>query len=492
MTFRTVPLIGGFASVAAGVAIIGLFTPPNYVIEYAQVSAGSLAVTAGLYLILVVSWSELVDADPRTPRIYSLVRHEVRGRALRNAAAGAAIAVLVGILLSTVFLTNGAAYSISSTRDKLGADVLVVPRGTTLSASPFYTLSYAGNGGVSLSASGAPTYSIPPYLDGNITGQVASIQGIKQATPQLLVTYFYPSGGCGGLDVVYIVGVPPTSNFVLESWLPSNVSSSLAGNGAIVGAEVPDFYQLPLQGQFYGVQLAKEATLPRTGTFLDHMIFISIDTANQMLQWQQAGGDFTKYGFQTLQFKRGQVSAVFVKLQDGINPTNEAAGIGAQVSGVRAFTLDSLAKAAALQYSGLLTIFSFSGAVVWIGSLALVATVASLATNERRGEIGVLRTLGASQGFVRKLIATQSILTTMAAGLIGILAVWVSFTSPVIYDAIIFAFKMPYVPPAPGMSGLYVALAVAIVLVTSVVGALIAVRVSGRMEAYEAIRQGAR
>ena len=80
-----------------GIGLIGLFDPRNRFISYAQVSGGSLAITAGLYLILVVSWHELGDADPRRPRLYSLVRREARGRLLRTTASGGALAVLVGI-----------------------------------------------------------------------------------------------------------------------------------------------------------------------------------------------------------------------------------------------------------------------------------------------------------------------------------------------------------------------------------------------------------
>jgi len=442
-----------------------------------------------LYLGLIVSWHELRDDDPRTPMLYSLVRREVRGRALRTASSGAAIAVLVGILLSTMLLTNGAAYSISSTKDKLGADVLVVPRQTSLSAQPFYTLTYTGS---TESNSGTQSFSIPPYLEGGVTQQVASISGVKQATPQLLVTDFFPSGGCGGLDVVYIVGAAAAGNFVLDSWLPTNVTQSLGGNGAIAGAEVPEFSQLPAQGRFYGVQLEKQATLPRTGTFLDHVIFVSMETANKMLQWQIAGNDPAKYGMQVLSFQQGQISAVFVKLNDGMNPADGAAAVSARVSGVRAYTLDSIARAAVVQYSGLLSIFSLSGVLVWVGSLALIATVASLATNEMRGEIGVIRSLGASRSFVRKMVATQSVLTTSVAGLVAILAVWIAFNSPVVYDSVILALKMPYVPPSPSLTGLYVATAVLIVMVTAGIGAFLAARISGRMEAYEAIRKGAR
>jgi putative ABC transport system permease protein len=329
-------------------------------------------------------------------------------------------------------------------------------------------------------------------LGGTITQQVASVPGVKEATPQLLVTYFYPSGGCGGLNVVYIIGVFAANNFVLNSYLPTNVTESLSGNGAVLGAEVTNFYQLPTLGLFYGVQLDPRATLPRTGTFMDHIIFVSMDTANAMLRWQLAGNDPAKVQLQPLTFHEGQVSAVFVKLDDRANPTAVVAAVGAQVSSVKAYTIDSIAKATALQFSGLLSIFSVSGTLVWAGSLTLVATLASLATSERRGEIGVMRTLGGSRSFIRKMVATQSMLTTSIAGLVAIIAVWIAFNSPIVYDAVMLAFKIPYVPLSASLTLLYLTVAAGIVLVTSGVGALLAARVSGRMDAYEAIRKGSR
>ncbi|MDA4125916.1 MAG: ABC transporter permease [Thaumarchaeota archaeon] len=489
MTFRVAPLVAGLASIALGLGVIALFAPTDFFFGYAQVTAGGLSTAIGLYLIFIVSWRELDDNDPRTPRLYSLVRREVRGRALRTVASGTAIAVLVGVLLSTLLLTNGAAYSVSSTKDKLGADLLVVPVETTLSAQPFYTLSYAGN---TVTNSGITSYSIPRYLEGSITQQIASVPGVKEATPQLLVTYFFPAGGCGGLNVVYIVGVATTNNFLLKSYLPTNASESLSGNGAVSGAEVPGFYQLPTLGLFYGVQLDPRATLPRTGTFMDHIIFVSMDTANAMLRWQLAGNDPTKAQMQPLTFHEGQVSAVFVKLDDGASSTAVAAAVGSRAPSVKAYTLDSIAKATALQFSGLLSIFSVSGTLVWVGSLTLVATLASLATSERKGEIGVMRTLGGSRSFIRKMVATQTMLTTSIAGLVAIIAVWIAFNSPIVYDAIMLAFKIPYIPPSASLTLSYVLVAAAIVLVTSGVGALLAARVSGQMDAYEAIRKGSR
>jgi putative ABC transport system permease protein len=489
VTFRVAPLAAGLAAVVLGIAIIASFAPTDFYFGYAQLTAGGLSTAIGLYLIFVVSWKELGDSDPRAPRLYSLVRREVRGRALRSVASGTAVAVLVGVLLSTLLLTNGAAYSVSSTKDKLGADLLVVPLGTTLSAQPFYTLSYAGN---TVTSSGVTSYSIPPYLNESVTQEVASVPGIKEATPQLLVTYFSPSGGCGGLNVVYIVGVTAANNFILDSYLPNGVSQSLSGNGTVVGAEVPGFYQLPATGTFYGVQLDLRATLPRTGTFIDHIIFVSMDTANAMLRWQLEGNDPAKEQLQPITFHQGQISAVFVKLNDGTNSTAVAASVGSRVPSVKAYTLDSIARATAVQFSGLLSIFSASGTLVWVGSLTLVATLASLATSERKGEIGVMRTLGGSRSFVRKMVATQTMLTTSVAGLVAIIAVWIAFDSPIVYDGVMLAFKIPYVPPSVSLTLLYVLISAAIVLTTSGVGAVLASSVSGRMDAYEAIRKGSR
>ena len=471
---------------AAGTTVIGLFAPTDYLIAYSQVAAGIFAVTVGLYLLLVVSWYEPQANDPRTPRLYTLIRREARGRALRTVASGTAVAMVIGLLFSTMLLTNGAAYSIDSARSKLGADIIVIPQQAQLSSQPFYTLTYAGNS--QLTNGTGIGYSIPPYMNGSVLGQVGAVQGIKEATSQVLATYFQPSGGCGGLAIVYIVGVDPKSDFVLSGWLPANSSQAFVGNGAVAGAEVPATYQLPREGDLYGVKLEVRATLPRTGTFIDHMIFISMDAANRMLRWQNTGNDPAQQSMQRLTFQTGQISAIFVRVSDGVKPADAAARIQANVQGVRAYTFDSIVKASAVQYSGLLSLFSISGAIVWGGSLLLAATIASLSLNERGSEMGLIRALGGSRRFMQKLAATQTILTTTIAGLIAVLFVWITFSSPVMYDSIIITFKLPYVVPSVGDMARYVALAVLIVLATAGAAAMLPTSLVARTDPYEALR----
>ena len=74
--------------------------------------------------ILILSPGMNWGTRPRGPAAPLAHQAEIRGRAPRTASSGAEMAVLVGVLLSTMLLTTGAAYSISSTKDKLGSDVL--------------------------------------------------------------------------------------------------------------------------------------------------------------------------------------------------------------------------------------------------------------------------------------------------------------------------------------------------------------------------------
>jgi ABC-type antimicrobial peptide transport system permease subunit len=60
------------------------------------------------------------------------------------------------------------------------------------------------------------------------------------------------------------------------------------------------------------------------------------------------------------------------------------------------------------------------------------------------------------------------------------------------YDSLLLTFRMPYVVPAASLMGVYVGLAGLIVMATAGIAAILTLRVSSRVDAYEAIRKGAR
>lgn len=300
----------------------------------------------------------------------------------------------------------------------------------------------------------------------------------------------------------YILAVDPAANLMLRSWLPKNVTQPLAGNTAILGAEVPPFYTLPGQGKFYGVQLQQQARLPRTGTFMDHVLFISFDTAEDMLQWQtiqmltmHAAANSPEMAqmlgsFPPLTFQNGQVSDFSVKLQDGANADQVASQIESTLSNVRALTVSSLVKSASLRLSGLLSIFSYAGGLVWVGSVLLVSTVTTMAVNERRTEIGLIRAVGGTRGFIRRMVTAQTLLLASVAGLIGIIGGYAYFYTS--YASVELATGIPFVfPPLGELAGL-MSLAFLLAVLTGGVASLWPTRIANRLEPYEAIRRSIR
>jgi putative ABC transport system permease protein len=413
----------------------------------------------------------------KAPGFSTLIRRDLRGRAFRTIASGTAVGVMVGALFITLLLTNGAAYSVELARNKLGADVMVIPQGSAPSSQPFFTLIYT------------PTDS---YMSSSETLNIANVQGVKADTPQVFLGQFGRAGGdVGQLVFNDIIAIDPQNNFMLKSWLPANITSPLAGNTTILGANLPPWNSIPGQGKFFGVKLTPQFRLAPTGTFMDRVVFVSMDTAAEMEQWQARHPGVGDPSFMLpLNVQQGSISAVFVKLNDGVNPDLAAQAISAQIPNVQVFTFNSLVRSASTRFAGLLSQFSISGVLVWGGAVLLVSATTSLAINERKGEFGLIRALGATKNFIRRLVTTQTIIVTGVAGSMGVLGALVLFYS--FYARIITTLGVPYAtPPTAQLSGL-ILLAVFVSVFTGVFAALWPARIASGMEPYDALRRGAR
>ncbi|MBI3023119.1 MAG: ABC transporter permease [Thaumarchaeota archaeon] len=413
----------------------------------------------------------------KAPSFSTLIRRDLRGRAFRTIASGTAVGVMVGALFVTLLLTTGANYSIEQARNKLGADVMVIPRGSAPSTQPFFTLVYT------------PTDS---YMSSSETRNIAAVQGVKAATPQVFLAEFGQAGGDVGQPVFnVIIAIDPHNNFMLKSWLPANITNPLAGDTTILGADLPPWDVIPGGGRFFGVKLITQFRLAPTGTFMDRVVFVSMDTAARMQQWQARHPGVGDPSFiAPLNVPQGAISAVFVKLNDGVNPDLAAQAISAQIPNVQVFTFNSLVRSASTRFAGLLSQFSISGALVWGGAVLLVSATTSLAINERKAEFGLIRALGASKNFIRRLVTTQTIVVTGVAGSMGVLGALVLFYS--LYTRIITTLGVPYATPPVTQLGGLILLALLVSVFTGVVAALWPARVASGMEPYDALRRGER
>jgi putative ABC transport system permease protein len=374
-----------------------------------------------------------------------------------------------------MLLVGGANYSIDLARNRLGSDIIVLPQGSNVSSQPFYTLFYT------------PTRN---YIPAPALATVANVTGVKAVTPETYLAMFGAAGGDTGVVAWnFIIAIDPVNNFMLKSWIPANLTQQLSNNGTILGAYVPRWHDIPSHGgRFYGVTLIPTFRLAPTGTFLANIVFISTDTAGEMLSWQglhpnQADPDFMA----PLSAQLGQPSAIFVKTNDGVDPDLEVQKILTAEPDVEAFTIGALAHSADIRFAGLLNQFAISGTLVWGGTVLLVSATTTLSVRARQREFGVLRSIGATRKFIQGLVLSQSVIVTAIAGALGIFGAYALFS--LFYARIIAEIGVSFIFPPLSQVLTILLLAMGATVLTGIVAAYWPARVASRMEPYDALRR---
>jgi putative ABC transport system permease protein len=86
--------------------------------------------------------------------------------------------------------------------------------------------------------------------------------------------------------------------------------------------------------------------------------------------------------------------------------------------------------------------------LTWVLSVVLIGLVFSMAANERRQELGVLRAMGATRAFIAQSLLAEAGLLAVCGGAVGVgLALLAVF---LFRKFIIVSFGIPYLLPSPG------------------------------------------
>jgi putative ABC transport system permease protein len=121
-------------------------------------------------------------------------------------------------------------------------------------------------------------------------------------------------------------------------------------------------------------------------------------------------------------------------------------------------------------------------------ALLLIAVVFSMIVNERQREIGLLRAMGATKGYMFRLLVTEACILTTAGGVAG-----VTLGAVIVYsfkNLIVKELNVPYLWPSASFTAALMAGCVVVSLITGVLAALYPASLSARMEPYSAIRKG--
>lgn len=418
-----------------------------------------------------------------------LVWKNVSAHFARSLVLGTAVFTACALLYLLLTVHHGARRSVQLGLERLGADLMVVPA--------------AAQGAVTDSLlTGFPSLATLKPGDAE---RIRTTAGVAATTPQYwLLTV--PAGYCCGFES-QLIAIDPDTDFVLKPWLLKPLTEPLGDDGILLGADVAFVWRLrPNAAQSPDLLLMSPQTtdtamfkpggkalpasrapyelaqrpfrvvgaLTPTGTGLDRSVIVSVAAARRRLSDPEL---------------LATPSVVMVKLMANATPRAVQKTIETRVPETRALSRQELAATAARHAAGLVRGLGLAAGLTW--GLALVLTLALFAAigRERRLEVGLLRAMGASRGFILRQTLSEALVIAGIAATLGValgLAIVLSFRVAISLYVDIPTLSLPVTALAGDAL---------IVLATgglaAAVGALLAALWNARVPPAEACRDGA-
>jgi putative ABC transport system permease protein len=395
--------------------------------------------------------------------LISLALKNIRGTGFRSAAIFLAVMGVAGFLLATTLLITGVQYSLDSGLKRLGADILVVPAGAETKVETALLM-------------GKPTQVWMPKEN---LSKVAAVAGVETVSPQVFLASMFNSPCCS-VSEMFIVVYDPATDFTLTPWLEKNLGRELK-TGEVIGGTYIFVPEGSKYIKLYGSEVDLVGVMEPTGTGIDQTLFMTMDTALTMSKSSVANA------VEPLNVNPDLISAIMVKTAPGVETHRVALQIFKDTQGMVAIESPQLFGAFRNQMNGLLWGFFAITIIVWAVTMVLIGIVFSMAANERRREMAVLRALGATRVFILRSVLTEAILLALGGAILGI-AIAASGLY-IFQDFIAGSLKMPFLfPSIPSFIGLFSA-GVGLAIVTVTMSAAIPAFRLSRQELAVAMRE---
>jgi putative ABC transport system permease protein len=143
-------------------------------------------------------------------------------------------------------------------------------------------------------------------------------------------------------------------------------------------------------------------------------MFMTFETAQDVARISKTRAE------QPLVIPPDSISAALVKVQPGMDRDAVTVDIMQQVPGVTPIQSPNMFQSFRQQITGLLRGMLVILSITLLLSLVLIGLIFSMAANERRREIGVLRALGATRAFVLQSILAEAVILAVDGGAVGL------------------------------------------------------------------------
>lgn len=296
---------------------------------------------------------------------------------------------VVTFSLAFVYRVKG---SIALIKERLGADIVIVPSGARTEAEDLLVESKIKKF----------------YMKKDLLERLKVIKGIDKMTYQTYLTTL--SAVCCDIPEILVVVYDPETDFVVTPWLKKKVKRALSEGEAIAGAESAFNIGLGLVDiSLFGNRFKIVGTLEKTGTGLDTAIFITERELQRILKI----GKIPYY-------QPGKISLILAKVKEGYDPAEVAKEIENLYVEVDTITRKELGKSVLSTLNDFERLFVLVIALTLCQSLLLIWSTYSAIINERKIEIGMIKSFGATNLKIIKIFILEGLSLTFLASLTGI------------------------------------------------------------------------
>ncbi|MBR4878840.1 MAG: FtsX-like permease family protein [Clostridia bacterium] len=308
----------------------------------------------------------------------------------------------VFMLAASLFLSSVLVDSMESTIEKttnrMGADVIVVPKEFEREMADSLFLGELCNFN----------------FDKKWVENIAAVEGVKQASPQLYMETL--DAACCSAPV-QLVAYDPETDFIITSWLADeNIPAPKKGEvivGSLVTADAEGGNGILLFNELFPVV----AHLEKTDTNYDTCVFMTYETAQEIMssdKWYET--------FREEPVTDELASTVMIRIEEGVDKKDVARNINFKMdkaSPVSAYTTSTIMSEAMEASASMKGYTSVLITVLLILVIVALICVFTITINERTKEFGILASLGASSSKLSGIVITEGLIIGLAGGLIG-------------------------------------------------------------------------
>lgn len=327
--------------------------------------------------------------------LLSLALQNLGRRKARSLLLIAAVALGTGVVFTGLVLMRSIDRSMATGFTRLGADLMVVPEGalTNITAALLVV---------------EPTDLV---LDADTLAR-AGIASLGRVAAQKIVRVEH-SGIGSHHETVDLIGFQPQDDFTVQPWLSEKLNRPLQAGDVILGAAREG--ALGSQLLIFGRPHVVYGRLERTGVGThERGVFMSFETLEAL------ASAIAGRGARPAVLAPGKVTGFLAELAPGATALQARFALLSSVSGVKVVagdtTLSGIRQGLATLLNGILALM----ALMFVSTALMVSVLFSAIVTERRGELGLLKAIGARRGQVLGMMLAEAVLATGIGGTLGI------------------------------------------------------------------------